>query len=674
MEDNSISLTDEQTMVMRLAEGGHNVCVVGKAGVGKSTVVNELRKTFSSSGKKCFIVCPSGIACEPYNGCAKTVNSQYGLQTCELPGKLLLERALGRNNIVENIENTDVLIWDEIAMSSQRIFELVNVLHHIISKNDLPFGGIQVILVGDFLQMKPIRTLLDNGNLICGSALFNESFPHRVELKEVKRQHESEIQLKKHLEDVRTGKCNENTELYFSSLNRDCTSGSKVIHLYFKRLQVEVHNNDVLSKLPGELVTLESIDSGSANHLESIVSRVLTLKPGCDVMLLYNINNQLRNGLRGEFVEFEVSETDENEGRLLVNFPKVGTVAIQRRTWYRYDRNGAIKASRTQFPLTLCYAMTVHKAQGLTMDSVVVHCAQEFVSGQTYVALSRVKEESSLQVIGFRCQFLLPVPEELLTISDTSCDTDPSLHCCRHVNLDDSFFQTPDENKCDEDHNEIDPEPLPSVNEEFAANDIFERNDAVPVNLEDVLLCLMSELGNDLSSLPRHFSIKDFLQNLLEDSHNDPFSMLIKSAASHGINNLDVFELLAEVLWCRINILFQEYLSKNGEQALMTNRDFTAATTKLHGLFLTQEYRSDLISSFDTRCWTELNEGQRTLGAQLVFYLYNLFAAELEQLSRKHQEVETVSFKVEEMGPDGRGKVRYVGGWAIKKTLEKSRR
>ena len=161
---------------------------------------------------------------------------------------------------------------------------IVNLLHHTISNNVLPFVGIEVILVGDFLQMKPIRTLLDNGILICGLPLFDESFPHRVELKEVKRQHESEIQLKRHLEDVRTGKWDECTEFYFSSLNRDCTSGSNVIHLYFRRLPVEVHNNDILSKFP-EFVTLDSIDSGAANYLESAVSTVLTLKPGCYEMI-----------------------------------------------------------------------------------------------------------------------------------------------------------------------------------------------------------------------------------------------------------------------------------------------------------------------------------------------------------------------------------------------------
>jgi hypothetical protein len=106
----------------------------------------------------------------------------------------------------------------------------------------------------------------------------------------------------------------------------------------------------------------------------------------------------------------------------------------------------------------------------------------------------------------------------------------------------------------------------------------------------------------------------------------------------------------------------------------MTNRDFTATTTKLHELFLTQEYRSDLITSFGVSCWSDINDGQRTLGFELVFSLFKLFADELGNLVRTREEDEALPFKVDEMGADGWGKVRYVGGWAVRKSLEKSRR
>lgn len=108
-----------------------------------------------------------------------------------------------------------------------------------------------------------------------------------------------------------------------------------------------------------------------------------------------------------------------------------------------------------------------------------------------------------------------------------------------------------------------------------------------------------------------------------------PFSTSIKSTAKYRIDNLEAFELLSKILWCRINVLFQDYLPENGE-VHMTNRDFTNATAKLHQLFSTQEYRSDLISSFGASSWSGLNDGQQTLGCELVFFLYKMFVDEWE--------------------------------------------
>ncbi len=554
-------------------------------------------------------------------------------------------------------------------MSSQRIFELVNILHHMVSKNSLPFGGIQVILVGDFLQLKPIRTLLDKGSPIFDSKLFHEAFPHRVELKEVKRQRESEIRLKKALEQVRSGECSDETEAYFTSLDRECEGygANKVVYLYFKKLLVEIHNMNVLSSLPGKLIVFESVDTGCTQVLESTVSKVLTLKPNCNVMLLYNINSQLRNGSQGKFIDLDKSEDTE---QLRVHFPKVGTVTIDRRTWYKYNRNGCIQASRTQFPLTPCYATTVHKAQSLTMNAIIVHCSWEFMSGQTYVALSSVREESALQVIGFQRRSLLPVPTELLSLADDQCNPDPTLLCCRNIHLGDSFFQCSEEDESDEQGvqhtNNI-------IHDETTAKNFFETNSGVPINLEDVLSNLC-DCEKKFSAPPTDFSIKDFLQKIVNGTHDDPFSNSIKSAATYGVDNLEAFELLSKILWCRINDLFQDHLSENGEEVHMANRDFTTATAKLHQLFSTQEYRSDLISTFGAPCWSELNDGQRTLGFELVFFLYKLFVVELGNLIRQREENEPLRFKVEQMGPDGRGKIHYVGGWAIRKSLEKSRR
>jgi hypothetical protein len=383
-------------------------------------------------------------------------------------------------------------------------------------------------------------------------------------------------------------------------------------------------------------------------------------------MLLYNVSQQLRNGTCGEFVG-----VDPNGEALLVNFPKVGLVAIQRRIWYKYDATGKVKSSRTQFPLSLCYAITTHKSQGLTMERIVVHCSPEFIPGQTYVAISRVRHADDVRVVGFRKYFLMPPPTSLTKLTTTSSgEPVPTLRCCRKIELDKacSFAVTEEIKSCIDDENGV---TYDGLEYETAAKDFFESAEGVSVNLEDVLLCL-SDFTHELSHPPIDFDIKTFVE--LHNKCKDPFSKAINSAASFAMDNLQTFNLLACVLWCRIATLFNDYLTENLNDIHITSKNFTCATGKLHELFMTNEYRSDIISAFNVEKWSDVNVGQRSLAAQLLFHLYGMFTAEVGKRVRKQEEQDPVCFRVDEMESEGKGKIRYIGGWAVRKSLEKSRR
>jgi ATP-dependent DNA helicase PIF1 len=157
---------------------------------------------------------------------ARTVHSHYGLQTAELPDHQVIERALGRENVVKDVTSTHAIIWDEISMSSEHIFNLINMIQHSVSNNSHPFGGVQMILVGDFWQLKPIPGPFDDGKLIYSSELFNRAFPHRFELTTIMRQGQDEETLKNALDEIRMGDCTiDETEKYLQSLSRECTSG-----------------------------------------------------------------------------------------------------------------------------------------------------------------------------------------------------------------------------------------------------------------------------------------------------------------------------------------------------------------------------------------------------------------------------------------------------------------
>ena len=115
--ESPIHLTDEQQAILDLAEKGHNICILGKAGVGKSTIVREIKRSLSANGIKCEILCSTGIACKNYNGVAKTAHSFYGLKIAERPSGLLIQRSLKQDIVKKQPHETSVLIWDEVSMT-----------------------------------------------------------------------------------------------------------------------------------------------------------------------------------------------------------------------------------------------------------------------------------------------------------------------------------------------------------------------------------------------------------------------------------------------------------------------------------------------------------------------------------------------------------------------------
>ena len=219
--------------------------------------------------------------------------------------------------LLPEFKETRAVIWDEVSMSSQRMLEIVNRIHHKVFENDLPFGGVQMILVGDFLQLKPIPSSLDPGNMMFNSDVFNTAFPHRVELNTVVRQDPEQLEYKSALRDLRYGNCSKNTEEFLRSLSRPIPD-NQAVHIYFKRLPVLQHNFSTLMSLAGEMITFESEDNGNVTALDNTISKTLHLKEGCGVMLLYNVNQSLHNGSRGIFVRAD--SPDE----ITVRFPRTG--------------------------------------------------------------------------------------------------------------------------------------------------------------------------------------------------------------------------------------------------------------------------------------------------------------------------------------------------------------
>ena len=438
-------------------------------------------------------------------------------------------------------------------MSSQRILEIVNRIHHFVLVSNKPFGGVQFILVGDFRQLSPIASAIDAGHFAFLASIFNIAFPHRFELTTIIRQDDSQKALRAVLEGLRYGKCTEESELYIQSLERKIFFEG-TLHLFFKRLPVEIHNFNVLLGIPGRMFSLHAQDQGNVTTLDFTVGKTIHLKEGCSVLLLYNISEDLRNGTTGKLVKVE-------EDSLTVAFPKVGHKKIARKTWY-------VLGSRTQFPVVPSYAVTVHKSQGMTLNSVVVHCTCEFVPGQTYVALSRIKKDDGLQVIGFRKSFLMPMPDELMLFDATYCASFlKKQECCKNQVLDNNAFLVHDRDEITAADPKDHADTISHLQESVAKAYYEDLEDAEPASLEDVLLSL-DEMTSELSVPPKCFNPINFLETFIF-KHDDPLSSSINAVVEFALNesNVDNFKLLLGIIWCRIFIIFKDFLAENVDNA-----------------------------------------------------------------------------------------------------------
>ena len=252
-------LTSEQAEVVQFARSGHNLLITGQAGVGKSKLVNAIHKDCKQRGLEVAVVCSSGIACQVYeNGIAATVHSFYGLGAADLPSKQVLLRAASNNKVSSKLRNMDVLIWDEASMSSARMTELVNALHHHLSVEEcherLPFAEKQIIIVCEFLQLRPVPSCFDSGLFMLKSKVFQHAITHRFQLTKVMRQSETDKLFVAAQKDVRLGMCSSESGTFISQLARDPAPqlANDATHIFSKGMQffssIGQHSKNYLEK------------------------------------------------------------------------------------------------------------------------------------------------------------------------------------------------------------------------------------------------------------------------------------------------------------------------------------------------------------------------------------------------------------------------------------------
>ncbi len=404
----------DQGLALEIMLAGESVLLTGPAGSGKTYVLNQFIRLAKHEGKHVSVTATTGLAATHLGG--TTIHSWAGIGVSDfIPQGFAEHISKGRREI---IERTDVLIIDEISMLHDFRLDMIDEACRLVRKQpDVPFGGIQIIMSGDFFQLPPInRGDSRAGGFVVNSVVWQELDPVICYLSEQHRQDDET--LLGILNAIRAGDVRRHhAETLLERVGASPTDDSMLTELHTVNLDVDTLNEKKLDELDGDELLYTQTTTGAANYVENLQRSVLApatlrLKQGALVMSVKNDPaKRYVNGSIGTVVDFEPA-TDYP----VVEFQNGKTVSMQPDTWELRDGDKK-RASITQIPLRLAWAITVHKSQGMTLDAARIDLRKAFVEGMGYVALSRVKNVANLYLHGIN-QMALRVSEDALAIDD----------------------------------------------------------------------------------------------------------------------------------------------------------------------------------------------------------------------------------------------------------------
>jgi ATP-dependent DNA helicase PIF1 len=413
-----LNLSPDQRKVIDAIEEGYNVFVTGPAGTGKSYLLQFLKKEYMH--KRFHLTASTGIAAVNIGG--STLHSWAGIGLGTLPFEQILHklRSVQSALLRRKIREAKMLAIDEISMISSETLDLINNLFKAIRENDTAFGGLQLILFGDFLQLPPIvETQLQNSEHFCfKSKSWQEANLQTFVLTEIFRQ--TDQNFIKLLNNLRFGSITkDNIEILRERYNAtDENKAIKPTILSTHNYQVEEINTENLKMLPSKEYVHTAKFSGKATKFDFLrkncmASEHLKLKIGAQVMMLKNTykNEGIINGSLGIIIGFSPKRNYP-----IVEFSNGKIITISPEKWAVEKYNDKLKemveeAAMTQIPLILAWAITVHKSQGMTLDKIECNLANSFAEGQIYVALSRVKDLQGLFIKSFNVNRIKTNPD-----------------------------------------------------------------------------------------------------------------------------------------------------------------------------------------------------------------------------------------------------------------------
>lgn len=400
-----------QGLALEIMLSGESVLLTGPAGAGKTFVLNQFIKLAKADGKHVSVTATTGLAATHLGG--TTIHSWSGIGVSDyLPQGFADHITKGRREI---IEKTDVLIIDEISMLHDYRLDMVDEACRLVRRKDEPFGGIQVIMSGDFFQLPPInRGDSRAGGFVVHSKAWEELDPTVCYLQEQHRQDDQE--LLDILNALRAGEIRRHhAEQLLARVEQTPPEDMVLTELHTVNIDVDKLNEVKLAELGGDELFYTQTTTGSENYVENLQRSVLApatlrLKKGALVMAVKNATDRrYANGSIGT-----ISDFDPATEYPIVEFRNGRTVTMQPETWELRDGDKK-RASISQIPLRLAWAITVHKSQGMTLDAARIDLRKAFVEGMGYVALSRVKNLNNLYLHGIN-RMALQVSEDAQNI------------------------------------------------------------------------------------------------------------------------------------------------------------------------------------------------------------------------------------------------------------------
>lgn len=417
-----LSLDDTTIKVIEYIKQGKNLFITGGAGTGKSYLLNQLSLYYRN---KLQITSTTGISALNVSG--QTIHSWAGIGIANKPIDDVVKSIKKKPTLLKQILMAELLAIDEISMLDNDTMDYINDVLKLVRKDKKPFGGIQVLIFGDFFQLPPVGLKEeDNIDFCFNSKSWKELNLTTILLESVKRQ--SDTAFVNALNNVREDKTsNEDLKVFFKcDYDADYEPSRDILQIFSTNNSADAYNSQCYNELdtepfqyisedelyvydnynegkvinlniPSQIQTLSEYDKKCIERFneDCKAPQLLELKVGCRVMLVKNQNIKagLVNGACGT-----VKNLTDNS--ITVLYDNGVTTNVVRET-FEYIKEGKTKVKRLQYPLRLAYGITIHKSQGMTFDRLVVNFNRIFDYGQAYVALSRTRGMDGLIIKGF---------------------------------------------------------------------------------------------------------------------------------------------------------------------------------------------------------------------------------------------------------------------------------